>query len=391
MGIQTPTFDAHRERLIQLFALHVRSVKPETLLDVGCGLGRLLQHLPGNIRAQGVDGSERRVAEAADSGLAVQRADAVALPFDDGAFDWVVIRHVLHHLDDPGAAVREAWRVARSGVILAEPTTDPSIPSQREMARFDAFTAALMGRNGHVHHPYLGAGELLALVPGEPQCVETRSYGELTAVPADEARALGEQAAHGGELTDGERSELEAFVGAAGERRLTYNGSVAVFCHRRPLEQLAESAAPAGDVALREVDDDNIVDVIRTGVAPMQRRFVADNVVSLAQAALSRHAWFRAVYAGDEVAGFVMLELNPDEDYCPFLWRFMIGARFQGRDVGRRALALVFEHLRAERGFAKLWTSAVVAPGGPLGFYERIGFTRTGKVEDGEHVLVREL
>jgi len=46
---------------------------------------------------------------------------AEALPFADGAFDVVFCGNLLHHLEDPLAAVREMARVARRHVVLLEP------------------------------------------------------------------------------------------------------------------------------------------------------------------------------------------------------------------------------------------------------------------------------
>jgi SAM-dependent methyltransferase len=231
--MSTPVLDAHRERLVRAFARDVALMRPKSLLDVGCGAGLLLAELTGQgVAVQGLEQSERRVADARARGLDVQHGGASALPFRDAAFDWVVIRHVLHHLDDPEVAVGEAWRVARSGVVLAEPCCDPSIPSQVAMARFDAFTSELLARGGHIHHPYLSAGRLIALVPGPSGGTVTRAYAELTSVPQAEVRELAEIAA--GELGLGQEDaeRVEEFARAAGADELSYSGSTAVFVRR---------------------------------------------------------------------------------------------------------------------------------------------------------------
>jgi SAM-dependent methyltransferase len=50
-------------------------------------------------------------------------ASADALPFPDGSFDHVLVRDVVHHLDDPGPAMREIRRVLAPGgrVDVLEP------------------------------------------------------------------------------------------------------------------------------------------------------------------------------------------------------------------------------------------------------------------------------
>lgn len=43
--------------------------------------------------------------------------DVYSLPFRDGAFDYVVCSHLLEHVDDPAAAIRELERVAPRGYV----------------------------------------------------------------------------------------------------------------------------------------------------------------------------------------------------------------------------------------------------------------------------------
>jgi SAM-dependent methyltransferase len=56
-------------------------------------------------------------------GARVQQCDATDLPFPHGSFDTVVANHVLYHLDDPAAALREFARVLRPGGWLAVATS----------------------------------------------------------------------------------------------------------------------------------------------------------------------------------------------------------------------------------------------------------------------------
>ncbi|MFZ1490105.1 MAG: GNAT family N-acetyltransferase [Ilumatobacteraceae bacterium] len=141
-------------------------------------------------------------------------------------------------------------------------------------------------------------------------------------------------------------------------------------------------------VELHPIDEDNVGAVFHLSVAPHQEGFVAANAWSLAQA-LAEHdiAWPRAIVADGTVVGFLMLEIDPDdEDGRPFwLWRLMIGAAHQGHGYGRAALGLAVEELRS-RGAEELYTSWVPGDAGPVGFYLGLGFVPNGEIDDGEVV-----
>lgn len=49
-----------------------------------------------------------------------QHADAEALPFEDGSYDWSVVSAGLHHCRSPHRAVLELYRVARRGLVGIE-------------------------------------------------------------------------------------------------------------------------------------------------------------------------------------------------------------------------------------------------------------------------------
>lgn len=145
-------------------------------------------------------------------------------------------------------------------------------------------------------------------------------------------------------------------------------------------------------VSLREITAETVRQITSLAVSPEQQRFVASNAVSLAQALFSQEAWYRAIYAGDAPAGFVMLydeSLRAAPPAMPQvgLWRFMIDAGFQGRGIGAAALEQVIAHVRSKRVFSALATSYVPGPGCPEPFYLRAGFRPTGALDDGEVVL----
>ena len=145
-------------------------------------------------------------------------------------------------------------------------------------------------------------------------------------------------------------------------------------------------------VTLREITSETVIPVIRLAVTDAQKGFVAPNAVSLAQALFADEAWYRPIYAGDDLAGFVMLEDESLRAAPPprpeiGIWRFMIDARFQGRGIGRAALLKVVEHVRDKGRFERLQLSYVPGPGCPEPFYLGLGFRHTGRLDGGEVVL----
>jgi diamine N-acetyltransferase len=149
-------------------------------------------------------------------------------------------------------------------------------------------------------------------------------------------------------------------------------------------------------ITLREITSETVGAVTRLSVTPSQQGFVASNAVSLAEALFSDEAWYRAIYDGDELVGFVMLadetlRTEPPAEPNIGLWRLMIDQRYQGRGFGREAMRLVVDHVRSRPGVRYFYTSYVPGPGGPGPFYLGLGFEPNGEIEDGEVVVLYPL
>ncbi len=149
----------------------------------------------------------------------------------------------------------------------------------------------------------------------------------------------------------------------------------------------------SAQVRFVEVTDANRDAVIAVRVHPAQERFVASVEKSFLDAEKYPEAnpWFRAVYAGDEPVGFVMISWDvtpaPGVRGPYFLWRLLVGAPHQRHGYGRAILTEVVALLRAE-GATELLTSYVPGEGSPGPFYLGYGFEPTGEVdEEGEHIL----
>jgi ArsR family transcriptional regulator len=93
------------------------------LVDLGTGTGRMLQLLaPYASRAVGLDASHAMLSvaranleRAGVTQIELRQGDIYAPPFPRNAFDLVIIHQVLHYLDDPARAIREASRLVAPG------------------------------------------------------------------------------------------------------------------------------------------------------------------------------------------------------------------------------------------------------------------------------------
>ncbi len=91
-------------------------VRPtDTVLDAGCGSGRVFQHrLAGRARrVVGIDVTDEPRDNPNIDGAA--KGNLAALPLRDASFDLIVMSHVAEHLTKPEAVFRELARVLRPG------------------------------------------------------------------------------------------------------------------------------------------------------------------------------------------------------------------------------------------------------------------------------------
>lgn len=92
------------------------------ILEIGCGEGANLAHLAAPRGSVGIDFSRAKLdlARREVPGLSWARCDATALPFADGAFEVVLVRDLLHHVEDRRAVLVEAARVlGPAGTLVA--------------------------------------------------------------------------------------------------------------------------------------------------------------------------------------------------------------------------------------------------------------------------------
>jgi diamine N-acetyltransferase len=143
-------------------------------------------------------------------------------------------------------------------------------------------------------------------------------------------------------------------------------------------------------IQLKEINESNFRDCIRLNVNENQKTFVATNVYSIAQAYIHYGSAFPyGIYQDDKMVGFVMLGHNK-EDQEFWLWRLLIDEKFQDQGIGTKAVQLALEKFK-EMGATEIYLSYEPENHIADALYRKFGWLPTGKVEEGEIVMLLTL
>lgn len=101
-------------------------LKPQSILDVGCGEGFTLERLRKNKigkKLVGIDFSEAaiQIGKKLHPSLTLRHGSVYDIPFKTGSFDLVICSEVLEHLEHPEKALTELARVTRKNCIISVP------------------------------------------------------------------------------------------------------------------------------------------------------------------------------------------------------------------------------------------------------------------------------
>jgi SAM-dependent methyltransferase len=153
----------------------------DSVLEIGCGTGHFSHWLGAQgLTAVGLDLSPAMLAEARVLGAGpLVRADALRLPFADGAFGLTALITTLEFLEQPREALAEALRVARRGLILGVLNRWSVLGLRRRLA-------GLFRRTVYDGAHFYGVGELKRLATSCP----LRARGCTRSVAGEKARVV---------------------------------------------------------------------------------------------------------------------------------------------------------------------------------------------------------
>ena len=153
-------------------------------------------------------------------------------------------------------------------------------------------------------------------------------------------------------------------------------------------------------IELRDITKKNYFDVLNLEVQPSQRKFIASNSISLAEAYVyDKNGDFiapLAVYDKEVLVGFVMIAYDRKIGISKgnyLLFRFMIDQHFQGLGYFKPTMDAVIDFVSSEPAgkATNLWLSYEPENKHARSCYLHYGFKETGQVIEDEIVAIYDL
>jgi diamine N-acetyltransferase len=157
---------------------------------------------------------------------------------------------------------------------------------------------------------------------------------------------------------------------------------------------LDNGVANSVNVTLEPVTVDNFETLLEMQLPPEQDRWLANNACSIAQASFYPDWRMRAICEDGEAAGFLLYDIaSLDEKGHYGIYRFMVDHPRQGRGIGRRALQLLLQELRAQPDARRITICYKPENIVARALYRSCGFVEVGVDDSGEmiaEIRVRE-
>jgi 2-polyprenyl-3-methyl-5-hydroxy-6-metoxy-1,4-benzoquinol methylase len=105
-----------RRAAVDAQVFYLPAKKQGRLLDVGCGNGQTLSSMAGlGWQAEGIDTDAAAIQVANAKGLTARQGTLQSQQLTGGAFDAVIMNHVIEHVHDPLALMKECHRILKPG------------------------------------------------------------------------------------------------------------------------------------------------------------------------------------------------------------------------------------------------------------------------------------
>ena len=137
-------------------------------------------------------------------------------------------------------------------------------------------------------------------------------------------------------------------------------------------------------ITLKEIDENNWLQVARLKVSEEQKGFVASPIGILARGYVYRdcRAKVFAIACEKDIVGIAMVRDLDEEPSCYELQQLMIDARFQGNGYGTDALKKILNILKDVRKYSCVEVCVNKNDTAALHVYKKVGFQDTGYIDE---------
>ncbi len=154
-GLKMYRFKSHRDMpRVKMVMGFLRSVMPESIIDVGSGRGVFLLPFLEEFAGTAVTSVDilpyrveflNDISQGGYSNLTVLQADICTAPLPEKSADIVTMLEVLEHIPDVEAAARAAVRAAKKFVVVTVPSKPDNNPEHIHLLTKDKLTALFEG------------------------------------------------------------------------------------------------------------------------------------------------------------------------------------------------------------------------------------------------------
>lgn len=158
---------------------HLIKIKPQNLLDVGCGCGNFTSKIaPHCKKIHAIDTSEVWIQRAQNeqriSNVHFELMNAKNITFPDNSFDVVISRSTLHHIDDWKKVIDHMLRVSQNLILIEEPFDDLRSISRQNTYDVQQFFLELQNEIGYSHYNHIQPHEISAYLNSKNISFETK-------------------------------------------------------------------------------------------------------------------------------------------------------------------------------------------------------------------------
>ncbi len=136
-------------------------------------------------------------------------------------------------------------------------------------------------------------------------------------------------------------------------------------------------------INLKKITMHNFIDIINLPLSDQDKKLVAPNIFSLAEAYADGVSVAKGIYDDDLLVGFIMYDYNQQEQKG-YISRLMITSPKQGLGYGTKALKLVVDELMQIKELKTIQISYHENNQKARKSYKKVGFIETNEYVDGE-------